>query len=109
MNQLTVIDFFCGAGGFSEGFRQKGFRVLKGYDNWQPAIDTFNHNFESDSTVKNILDFKDSIEEIDLLPNTDIIIGSVHCRIGSLEIVEREQTPITFVHCRIGSLEIRVL
>ena len=79
MSKLTVIDFFCGAGGFSEGFRQKGFEIIKGYDNWQPAIDTYNHNFGTDSIVKNLLDFKDSIEEIDNLPNTDVIIGSPPC------------------------------
>ena len=79
MKQLTVIDFFCGAGGFSEGFRQQGLKIIKGYDSWQPAIDTFNHNFKVESAVKNILDFKDSIEEITLLPNTDIIIGSPPC------------------------------
>ena len=78
-SKLTVIDFFCGAGGFSEGFRQQGFKIIKGYDNWQPAIDTYNHNFHVNSTVKNILDFKDSIEEIDLIPNSDIIIGSPPC------------------------------
>jgi DNA (cytosine-5)-methyltransferase 1 len=79
MSKLTVIDFFCGAGGFSEGFRQKGFEIVKGYDNWQPAIDTYNHNFGTNSTVKNLLDFKDSIEEINILPNTDVIIGSPPC------------------------------
>ena len=79
MNKLTVIDFFCGAGGFSEGFRQKGYEIIKGYDNWQPAIDTYNHNFGTGSVVKNLLDFKDSIEEINLLPNTDVIIGSPPC------------------------------
>ena len=78
-DKLTVIDFFCGAGGFSEGFRQKGFEILKGYDNWQPAIETFNHNFNTNSTVKDILDFKESINEINLLPNTDVIIGSPPC------------------------------
>ena len=77
--QLTVIDFFCGAGGFSEGFRQQGFDIVQGYDHWKPAIDTFNHNFGLDCRVKNILEFKDSIEEIKLLPNTDIIIGSPPC------------------------------
>jgi DNA (cytosine-5)-methyltransferase 1 len=79
MKRLTVIDFFCGAGGFSEGFRQQGFKILKGYDSWQPAIDTFNHNFKVESSLKNILDFKDSIQEINLLPNTDVIIGSPPC------------------------------
>jgi DNA (cytosine-5)-methyltransferase 1 len=79
MDQLTVIDFFCGAGGFSEGFRQQGFKIIQGYDNWQPAIDTFNHNFKTESTVKNILEFENSIEAINSLPNTEVIIGSPPC------------------------------
>ncbi|AWI25218.1 DNA cytosine methyltransferase [Flavobacterium pallidum] len=77
--KLTVIDFFCGAGGFSEGFRQMGFDIKYGYDHWKPATDTFNHNFNLDCSVKNILDFEKSIEEIDNIPNTDIIIGSPPC------------------------------
>jgi DNA (cytosine-5)-methyltransferase 1 len=79
MHGLTVIDFFCGAGGFSEGFRQKKFKIIKGYDNWQPAINTYNHNFGTDSKVKNILDFKNKIDEIENLPETDVIIGSPPC------------------------------
>ncbi|HEU4791138.1 MAG TPA: DNA (cytosine-5-)-methyltransferase [Flavobacterium sp.] len=79
MNKLSVIDFFCGAGGFSEGFRQMGFEIKHGYDHWMPAIDTFNHNFNLECQVKNILDFKKSIEEIENLPDTDIIIGSPPC------------------------------
>ena len=47
MDKLTIIDFFCGAGGFSEGFRQAGYEIKQGYDNWLPAIETFNHNFDT--------------------------------------------------------------
>lgn len=78
-NKLTVIDFFCGAGGFSEGFRQMGFKIIKGYDNWNPAIDTYNHNFNLKCEVKNILDFEYSLEEIENIPNTSIILGSPPC------------------------------
>lgn len=78
-NQLTVIDFFCGAGGFSEGFKQQDFKIVMGIDNWRPAIDTFNYNFGLDCSVKNILDFENSVEAIEALPNTDIIIGSPPC------------------------------
>lgn len=78
-NKLTVIDFFCGAGGFSEGFRQMGFKIVQGYDHWRPAVDTYNYNFGLKCETKNILDFKDSTEEIEKLPNTDIIIGSPPC------------------------------
>lgn len=78
-NKLTVIDFFCGAGGFSEGFRQLDYEIIAGYDHWKPAIETFNHNFNLECEVKNILEYKNSIEEIEKLPNTDIIIGSPPC------------------------------
>lgn len=78
-NNLTVSDYFCGAGGFSEGFRQMGFKIMYGYDHWKPAVDTFNHNFNLNCEPKNILDFKQSIDEIEELPNTEIIIGSPPC------------------------------
>jgi DNA (cytosine-5)-methyltransferase 1 len=79
MEELTVIDFFCGAGGFSEGFRQQGFKIILGIDSWQPAIDTFNYNFDLDCKARNILDFDDDIKKIEALPDTDIIIGSPPC------------------------------
>jgi DNA (cytosine-5)-methyltransferase 1 len=79
MKKLRVIDFFCGAGGFSEGFRQMGYEIIYGFDHWKPAVDTFNHNFNLNCEIKNILDFKKSIAEIENLPNTEIIIGSPPC------------------------------
>lgn len=79
MKKIRVIDFFCGAGGFSEGFRQMGYEVIYGFDHWKPAVDTFNHNFNLNCDIKNILDFKNSIDEIENLPNTEIIIGSPPC------------------------------
>lgn len=79
MKKLRVIDFFCGAGGFSEGFRQMGYEIIYGFDHWKPAVDTFNHNFNLNCEIKNILDYKKSIAEIENLPNTEIIIGSPPC------------------------------
>lgn len=79
MRKLRVIDFFCGAGGFSEGFRQMGYEIVYGFDHWKPAVDTYNHNFSLNCEVKNILDFKYSVDEIENLPNTEIIIGSPPC------------------------------
>lgn len=82
-NKLRVVDFFCGAGGFSEGFRQQGFDVIKGIDFWKPAIDTHNLNHNLNDSTKDILDFwgKDSadIEEINNIPNSEFIIGSPSC------------------------------
>ncbi len=77
-NCFTFMDFFCGAGGFSEGFRQQGFKPVRGIDAWQPAINTHNLNFGLNDETKNILDFEVD-EEIEKLEDTDIIIGSPPC------------------------------
>lgn len=76
--RLTLIDFFCGAGGFSEGFRQAGFDVVMGVDNWQPAITTHNINHGLNDTPTSVLEFED-IKKIEALPDTDIIVGSPPC------------------------------
>lgn len=40
-HNLQVGDFFCGAGGFSEGARQVGFKVALGVDNDHYAVTTW--------------------------------------------------------------------
>jgi len=78
-SNYTLIDFFCGAGGFTEGFHQMGFTTLYGYDYWQPATDTYNKNYNLDCKTKNISIFYDSIDEINKVPNTTVILGSPPC------------------------------
>ena len=78
-NKLTVIDFFCGAGGFSEGFRQQGFDIILGIDHWKPAIETYNYNYNKNFITRDILEFSKSIDEIEKLVNSDVIIGSPPC------------------------------
>ena len=43
--QPTVVDLFCGAGGFSLGFSASGFRVVLGVDNDAVSGETFRRNF----------------------------------------------------------------
>lgn len=78
--RYTVADFFCGAGGFSEGFTQAGFDVIFALDNWKVAIETHRLNHpECESVVMNILELN-TPDKIDKnVPDTDIIIGSPPC------------------------------
>jgi DNA (cytosine-5)-methyltransferase 1 len=79
LERLTVLDLFCGAGGFSEGFRSVGFQIVNGVDHWRPAVETFNCNFGLRCRPSNVLQFENNPDLIDKLPDTDVIIGSPPC------------------------------
>ena len=80
LDKLTVADFFCGAGGFSEGFRQKGFDVVFALDFWQPAIITHDRNHPSCKAIKMDILELDTPEKMDhFVPDVDVIIGSPPC------------------------------
>lgn len=80
-DKLTVADFFCGAGGFSEGFREKGFDVVFALDNWEPAIET--HKKMHPEAEHRLMDVNDirTAEEIDeVVPDVDVIVGGPPCQ-----------------------------
>lgn len=77
---MKVVDLFCGAGGFSEGFKQAGFEIVAGVDVWVTALQSFKRNFpEAEIFYKDIrfLNPKD-------LPDFDILIGSPPCQEWSI-------------------------
>jgi DNA (cytosine-5)-methyltransferase 1 len=76
---MKVADFFCGAGGFSEGFRIQGFKVAFGLDNWQPAIKTheFNHPDAKHFSGDILSLTPEQIDEV--VPDTEVITGSPPC------------------------------
>lgn len=77
-----MIDFFCGGGGFSEGFRQAGFDVIWAVDNWKVAVDTHTENHPEwpavcDDVIR-ISRLPDD-EFHALVPDSDVIVGSPPC------------------------------
>jgi DNA (cytosine-5)-methyltransferase 1 len=80
--RLRVIDFFCGGGGFSEGFRQAGFDVIWAVDLWQPAVDTHNKNHPETKAIKDDvirLSMLPDKEFHETIPDAEVIIGSPPC------------------------------
>ena len=79
-NPLKVADIFCGAGGFSEGFRQMGFEIAFALDNWGPAIETHKLNHPNCNHMQmNILELNSPNKINSVIPDTEILIGSPPC------------------------------
>jgi DNA (cytosine-5)-methyltransferase 1 len=79
---MRVIDVFCGAGGFSEGFKQAGFDIIFGVDKWMPAVTTHHANHPEAITILDDV-IRISLlpeEEFELIvPDSEVIIGSPPC------------------------------
>lgn len=75
---MNVVDLFCGCGGMSLGFQNAGFHIVAAYDNWQPAIDIYQKNFQH-PVFKRDLAIEDVTDEIrNFAP--DMIIGGPPCQ-----------------------------
>ena len=75
---MRVIDLFSGCGGMSLGFQNGGFQIVAAYDNWQPAIDIYQRNFQHPI-------FKKDLSTEDVVPelkgySPDMIIGGPPCQ-----------------------------
>ncbi|WP_160683613.1 DNA cytosine methyltransferase [Clostridium sp. C2-6-12] len=77
--KLTVVSFFCGAGGLDLGFENAGFKTIWANDIDKDACAT--HRLWSDATV-----VCGDISKIDLstIPNADILLGGWPCQGFSL-------------------------
>ncbi len=74
-----LVDFFSGAGGFAEGFRRAGFRVLLGVDNDPAAIRSFKANFpEAVALAMDIKEVTGALVER-LVGRPEVVIGSPPC------------------------------
>ena len=79
---MKVADFFCGAGGFSEGFRQAGFEICFALDKWEPAINTYKANKPGCNVLKEDIIRVSNLPDKEfhkLIPDTEVIIGSPPC------------------------------
>ena len=80
---MKVADFFCGGGGFSEGFRQAGFEIVFAVDSWAPAVKTYKGNKPGVNVIQDdvirISELPDDEFEA-LVPDSEVIIGSPPCQ-----------------------------
>ena len=79
--KLSVIDLFCGCGGFSQGFAENDYDVLMGIDFKDDYLNTFSFNLKN-SEVRNY-DLSDT-SFLKELPKSDVVIAGPPCQGFSL-------------------------
>jgi len=83
LNKPKIIDLFCGAGGFSLGFKGEGYKIELANDIEKVALETyrFNHpEIKADKIIEG--DIRQIVENINDYVNTDVdvIIGGPPCQ-----------------------------
>ena len=87
MSALTIVDLFCGAGGFSLGFQCAGFKVELGIDADEKCVATFRANFGGAGEQSKVsLDLVASLK-------ADVVVGGPPCQPFSLLGSQEELDP----------------
>ncbi|RXJ91681.1 DNA (cytosine-5-)-methyltransferase [Arcobacter sp. CECT 8983] len=80
--KYNCIDFFCGCGGLSLGFKQAGFNIIMGIDSDENAIKTYNKNFNNVGYRLDVLDVngKEILKKLPKDTKVDVLIGGPPCQ-----------------------------
>lgn len=79
-----VVDLYCGAGGFSLGFKSAGFEIIAAVDRSEPALETYGHNIDEVETIcedvqefdNGMLDERTGFTSAEV----DVVIGGPPCK-----------------------------
>jgi DNA (cytosine-5)-methyltransferase 1 len=95
--QKTILDLFCGAGGFAAGFQTTGgFEIIGAIDSGYEVSLTYQHNFPNAIFLNediHELHSQDILEKIKTVP--DVIIASPPCEPYTSANTRRQKDPLT--------------
>ena len=78
---MKVLDLFCGAGGFSEGFRQAGYYIVGGSDIDPDACATYSLNFPASHIILGDIRAPHVGAAVaELATEADIVVGGPPCQ-----------------------------
>lgn len=88
MKKYTVIDLFCGCGGFTSGLSRAGLDVLAGVDIWDKAVETYKQNNNHIGLQKDLKIFSPvNFTEETKIKNFDILVGGPPCFVAGTKIL----------------------
>ena len=75
MIPLRVLDICSGAGYFSYGFKQAGYELDGGIDNWKPAVSTYNKYLPAECRLIDLIDYFPTRKDYDM-----VILAATPCQ-----------------------------
>jgi len=76
---MKAVDLFAGCGGLSLGLMKSGVDVIGAFENWQPAIDVYEKNFNHSVYKFDLSDVEGAVNKISAL-SPDMIAGGPPCQ-----------------------------
>jgi DNA (cytosine-5)-methyltransferase 1 len=93
---VTAVDLFCGAGGFSTGLVAAGFRLLGAVDSWDVACRTYRRNFAHpvlNADIHNLPGLK-ILEKLGVPgASIDLVVGGPPCQGFSVQRIGEDLDP----------------
>lgn len=81
MSKYTVVDLFCGCGGFTSGLTRSGLNVIAGVDIWNKAIETYKNNFDHISICQDLTKLKpEEFKQSTKIDRFDVLVGGPPCQ-----------------------------
>ena len=83
--KLSVLDLFCGCGGFTKGLEDAGLNVIAGIDHWKPAVESYKKNFNHICLEKDLTTYTpEEFSEETGIKDIDLLVGGPPCQGFSL-------------------------
>jgi DNA (cytosine-5)-methyltransferase 1 len=79
VSETRTIDLFAGCGGMSLGFQLEKFSIIEAHDNWQPAIDCYQKNFNHPILKSDLSEYQSILPRLNEY-SPDLIIGGPPCQ-----------------------------
>ena len=76
---MRAIDLFAGCGGLTMGLQNAGIDVVCAVDNWKPAREIYEHNFNHPIIDLDLLNVRESIRYLAKL-DADLVVGGPPCQ-----------------------------
>ena len=76
---MRVVDLFSGCGGMSLGFTRAGFEIISAFDNWLPAIEVYEQNFDHPIHQQDLSNVSESLNLISSY-SPEMLIGGPPCQ-----------------------------